>query len=85
NTTYLNLLEKYNNQAENIRSYETGLLKNTDTIFTIANQQFLNGEINYLEWVMLVNQAISIRSGYIDAVQQYNELSIHLETLTAYN
>jgi len=85
NTTYLNLLEKYNNQAENIRSYETGLLKHTDTIFTIANQQFLNGEINYLEWVMLVNQAISIRSGYIDAVQQYNELSIHLETLTAYN
>jgi heavy metal efflux system protein len=83
NTRYLNLLEKYNNQAENIRSYEKGLLKNTDTIFTIANQQFFNGEINYLEWVMLINQAISIRSGYIDAVQQYNELSIHLETLTA--
>jgi len=34
---------------------------------------------------MLVNQAISIRSVYIDAVQQFNELSIHLETLTAYN
>jgi cobalt-zinc-cadmium resistance protein CzcA len=84
-TNYLNLMEQYNNQSENIRSYETGLLKNTDTIFKIANQQYMNGEINYLEWVMLINQAISIKSAYVDAVQQYNELSIHLETLTANN
>jgi heavy metal efflux system protein len=84
-TNYLNLMEQYNNQSENIRSYETGLLKNTETIFKIANQQYINGEINYLEWVMLINQAISIKSAYVDAVQQYNELSIHLETLTANN
>ncbi len=84
-TNYLNLMEQYQNQSENMRSYETGLLKNTETIFKIANQQYINGEINYLEWVMLINQAISIKSAYVDAVQQYNELSIHLETLTDNN
>ena len=82
-TAYQNAVEQYNNQLQNVKTYEAGLLNNTETIFKIANEQYLNGEINYLEWVMVVNQAVSVKSNYVDAVQQLNELSIHLETLTA--
>ena len=82
-TAYQNILEQYNNQWQNVRAYETGLLANTDTIFKVANQQYLNGEINYLEWVMVINQAIEVRSDYVDAIQRLNELSVHLETITA--
>lgn len=80
---YQNAVEQYNNQLQNVNTYEAGLLNNTETIFKIANQQYVNGEINYLEWVMVINQAVSVRSDYADAVQQLNELSVHLETLTA--
>jgi len=38
-----------------------------------ANRQFLEGEINYLEWVLLVNQAAANRSDYIEAVRNRND------------
>ena len=34
---------------------------------------------------MLINQAISIRAGYVDTVQNFNELSIQLEELMENN
>ena len=84
-TAYQNTIEQYNIQWRNVRAYETGLLNNAETIFKIANLQYQNGEINYLEWVMVINQAISVKSTYVEAVQELNQLSIRLETLTFIN
>ncbi len=62
--------------------FENTALKNTETVKTTANKQFLNGEINYLEWVLLINQAINIQSEYIDALHNRNisiaELNLYL-------
>jgi cobalt-zinc-cadmium resistance protein CzcA len=44
-------------------------LKNAQLIFETANKQFSNGDINYLDWVMLTNQAINLQSNYMDAVK----------------
>jgi heavy metal efflux system protein len=69
-------------QQANVQAYETTMLKNASTVLNAANLQFQNGEINYLEWVMLTNQAVSIQSGYIDAVQNLNRIQIQLQTLS---
>lgn len=62
--------------------FENTALKNAETVKTTANKQFLNGEINYLEWVLLINQAINIQSEYIDALHNRNisiaELNLYL-------
>jgi hypothetical protein len=39
--------------------YESAELKNADVITETAKKQFLAGEINYLEFVILVNQAVT--------------------------
>ena len=62
--------------------FETIGLKNADLIFKAANQQFLNGEIDYLKWAFLVNQSIDIQSNYYDALNNLNESIIQINYLT---
>ena len=54
------------------------LVCQTQLILETANKQFINGEINYLDWVMLTNQAINIQSNYLDAIKNLNESIIQI-------
>jgi len=63
------------------RYYEDRGLKHADTIFVTADKQFVNGEIDYLQWVILVNQAIGIQSEYINTLNSYNQAAIQLSKL----
>jgi len=53
--------------------YEQTALKNAEIISSTATKQFTNGDINYLEWVMLTNQSITIKSEYLDVIKSLNE------------
>lgn len=50
------------------RYFETTALKNAEVITATANQQFSNGNINYLEWAMLINQAVLVQSEYAEVL-----------------
>lgn len=78
---YQALLNKYQAHSETVKYYENTALNNAKLIFETANKQFVNGEINYLDWVMLTNQAISIQSNYLDAVKNFNETIIQINYL----
>ncbi|MDQ5930240.1 MAG: TolC family protein, partial [Bacteroidota bacterium] len=60
---------------------ETNSTKNGQTIANLAYKQFTNGEINYLDYVMLINQSISIQNNYIEAVKSLNDSVIALQFL----
>ncbi|MFP9115631.1 CusA/CzcA family heavy metal efflux RND transporter [Flavobacterium sp. RHBU_3] len=62
--------------------YETEGNINAQTIINAANDQLGNGDIDYLQWVMVVNQAITIKNEYLDTVNSYNKAVIALQTLT---
>lgn len=65
-----------NNNTINL--FETKTLSNAQLIIETANKQFANGEINYLEWVMLTNQAILIKNEYLNSVNNLNESVIQI-------
>ncbi len=73
----------YNNSLETIADLEKNALPNAKLIIETANKQFINGDINYLNWVTLTNQAININSTYIDAVKAFNDAVIQLNYLNA--
>lgn len=75
----------YQNDLSTIQYYEKQALPNATQIINTANKQFNNGDINYLDWVMLINQAISIQANYIDAVKALNLGIIHINYLTSRN
>ena len=78
---FKSVLSQYQTNFSTVYYYETSALKNATTLIQSANKQYENGEINYLEWVMLNNQATSIQSGYLDAVKSLNETLIQINYL----
>ena len=78
---YKSVMGQYQTNLETVNYFEKTALKNASLIFETANKQFINGELNYLEWVMLTNQAISIQSNYLDAVKNLNETIIQINYL----
>lgn len=70
---------KQNN--EQIAYYETTGLEKARSMYYLAGLQFKNGSINYLDWMLLMNQAVSIESSYIDAINTYNQTCLDWQYL----
>jgi heavy metal efflux system protein len=75
------LLKQFETQQKIVSELEGKALPNAKLIFETAQKQFVNGEIDYLEWALLMNQSIAIQSDYQDALMKYNELSIQINNL----
>lgn len=75
---YRHSLLNYQKQKETVAYFEKTALKNAAVVLRTADAQFRNGSINYLEWVILMNQAIAIESEYLDAVRKLNTSAIEL-------
>lgn len=65
--------------------FQTNQLKNAVIIETTAEIQFLEGEINYLEYVMLLHQSFSIRNRFIELEQDLNQSIIKLNFISFNN
>lgn len=73
-----NAQEQVRKFSRNLQYYEQQGLPNAQTILRVADQQFVAGEIDYLQWVILAGQAISIQAEYVNALGSYNEAAIQL-------
>ena len=79
---YQQALKMYKQQLKAVAYYETTALKNAAVLIETAGMQFAAGEINYMEYTLLLNQAININSGYYDAMMKLNEAAYELNYLT---
>lgn len=77
-SAYESAILEYKKQLQTVSYFEDHSLATAKLITTTANQQFSNGSINYLEWVMLMNQAITTQNDYIEVVKNLNEAIIQL-------
>ncbi|PTS97735.1 CusA/CzcA family heavy metal efflux RND transporter [Pedobacter sp. HMWF019] len=68
-----------------VKSYQATMLPNAKSIIQTATLKLNAGEIGYLDWVILINQAIQIRSEYFNTVQQLNEAAFEVEKISAIN
>ena len=78
---YKELIQELKKYQETIDYYESQALKNVDLVTKAANDKFINGDINYLEWVMLINQNTEIQSNYIEIIRKFNETILKLGNL----
>ncbi|QNL49912.1 CusA/CzcA family heavy metal efflux RND transporter [Olivibacter sp. SDN3] len=84
-TQYREAIENYNKYMKAVQAYEKRALKNADLIQRTAKLQFTEGEINFMEWTVLNNQALTIRTAYIDAIRNLNNSVITLNYLSTQN
>ncbi|MCO5947517.1 CusA/CzcA family heavy metal efflux RND transporter [Mucilaginibacter flavidus] len=69
---------QYQKYLQTVSYFESKPLKNAELITNTANQQIAAGNINYLEWAQLLNQATTIKNDYLEAVRSLNEAVIQL-------
>jgi cobalt-zinc-cadmium resistance protein CzcA len=76
------LMGQYRARLAALAFYRQTGLANAELILNAADKQFINGDVNYLQYVTLINQAIATRSAYYDAVIDLNKVIIELNNLT---
>ena len=60
---------------DKIETYEKTSLRNADLIMENADLLYKNGEIEYLEYIRSIGQAINIKLSYLDHLHQYNQVT----------
>ncbi len=80
-TSLANSVRNVQKYLHSLHYYESQALKNADLILTTADGQFNAGVIDYLQWVILADQAITIKAEYLSAIDAYNQAAIALTKL----
>jgi len=70
---YKSAMTAYLQQMKAVAYYESTALKNADLIIDMATNQYEQGDIDYLQYAMLLNQAMTVRNNYFDALRKLNE------------
>lgn len=78
---YHTTLTQYKKQLQTLNYLKTNVMIMLPVITGTATKQFMSGVINYMEWVMLTNQAIAIQNDYIETLRNLNETAIRLNYL----
>jgi cobalt-zinc-cadmium resistance protein CzcA len=82
-THYQSARSQYETYLGALTYYEQTSMPEANIIRQTADKQFINGEINYLEWVMLNNQAIVIKNNRLDIIKVLNESIINLNYINS--
>ncbi|MGE5424403.1 MAG: CusA/CzcA family heavy metal efflux RND transporter, partial [Syntrophothermus sp.] len=72
-------LEKYRNS---IIYYENQALPEADNIIRQATLTYKSGEMDYMEYVQSLNQALNIKQNYLEVLNNCNQTIISLESIT---
>ncbi|MBS4044295.1 MAG: CusA/CzcA family heavy metal efflux RND transporter [Chitinophagaceae bacterium] len=73
-------LATYQKQLKIVSYMETHSLNIANTITKTATKQFTSGDINYLEWIQLMNQSVTIQNDYLEAIKNLNTTIIQINT-----
>ncbi len=72
----------YDRSLRMLASFDNEMLPNAKTIIRTATEKLNAGETDFLQWVILVNQAFEIRSNYFETVNQLNNAAFEIERLS---
>ena len=78
---FVQQVNNYNNQLKVVESYEQKQLPKSETILKTVQKQMEVGEIDYLDWVILTNQAVKTKVEYIENLERLNQIGSELNFL----
>ncbi|HQV61323.1 MAG TPA: efflux RND transporter permease subunit, partial [Chitinophagaceae bacterium] len=78
----LQLTEELKKRQQQLSYYNQQGLAQSELILSHAKQNYEKGQISYLEWTMLMNNAVDIQLAHLAAWQQLNIIRTEIEYLT---
>ncbi|MDP4281784.1 MAG: CusA/CzcA family heavy metal efflux RND transporter [Bacteroidota bacterium] len=79
---YRALLGEYTKYSNSIEYYEKQAIPEADIIIGQSTLSYKEGNMDYLDYVLSLNRALSIKESYLDALNDYNQTIISIESLT---
>ncbi len=70
---YYYILNKYNTLKERVKYFQTTGLTSAEDIIKKANKMYEAGEIEYIDYIQHINNALDIKEAYINALFEYNQ------------
>ncbi|TAL62584.1 MAG: TolC family protein, partial [Bacteroidetes bacterium] len=80
--TFNQFLQEYQKFSDLLNYYESTGLKQADEILKASQLAYTKGEIGYVEYIQNLTQAISIKSEYLNSLNQFNQTVININYLT---
>lgn len=64
---------------ESLDYYQTALLPNAKSIIEVSDAQFAAGEIDYLQWTMLVQQSLQVQQQFLTEKNNFNQAVLRFQ------
>lgn len=77
-------MEQYAKSKGSLAYYQGAALQNAELILKQSELAFRNGEIDYMEYLLSIRNAIQIRENYLNSLNDVNQSVIYLEFLAGF-
>ncbi len=80
--SYRELMGEYSKFSNSVEYYEKQAVPESDLIIRQATLSYKAGALDYLDYVLSLNRALSIKQNYLDALNGFNQTIINIEFIT---
>jgi cobalt-zinc-cadmium resistance protein CzcA len=80
--SYKSLIEEYEKYRLSVEYYEKQAIPETNLIIEQSTRSYKAGAMDYLDYVLSLGRALSIKQSYLDALSSYNQTIINIEFIT---
>jgi cobalt-zinc-cadmium resistance protein CzcA len=75
-------LGEYAKYSNSVNYYETQAIPEANIIIDQATRSYKAGAMDYLEYILNLNRALSIKQNYLDALNSYNQTIVSIDFIT---
>ncbi|NVN94244.1 MAG: CusA/CzcA family heavy metal efflux RND transporter [Bacteroidetes bacterium] len=79
---YRSLIDEYAKYQGSVNYYEEQAIPEAEIIIDQSTRIYKAGAMDYLDFVLNLNRALSIKQNYLDAINSYNQTIINIEFIT---
>jgi cobalt-zinc-cadmium resistance protein CzcA len=79
---YASLLDEINKYSKSVDFYEKQAIPEADYIIEQSGRSYKAGAMDYLDYILSLNRALSIRQNYLDALSNYMQTIINIEYIS---
>lgn len=76
------LLDEYKKFSSSVYYYETQAVPEADIIIDQASKSYKAGALDYLDYILTLSRALTIKQNYLDAINNCNQTIISIEFIT---
>jgi len=80
--SYRSLMLEFSKNSNSVDYYEKQAIPEADLIIEQATRSYKAGAMDYLDYILSLNRALSIKQSYLDAQNNYNQTVISIDFIT---